>query len=104
MGQNLKYEFNPRYSLKRKKIMHSESLKPLYEMSVQYAQPDDCMKSIEDSDGFNSLNINTADGGGGIFYVLDTERWAFDDPQELIDLINDFVDKSKIIKDENNQN
>ena len=39
----------------------------------------------------NELKIETQDGGDGAYYVISTERFAFDKPEELIEILNDFV-------------
>ena len=63
----------------------------LSEMRVSYTQDTDCC----DSSLCQLLTIKTEDGGGGTFFVIETERWAFDDPQELIDLLTDFKRRFK---------
>lgn len=37
----------------------------------------------------------TADGGGGNYFILKTKRWAINDVQELVDLLNDFKKRTK---------
>lgn len=54
-------------------------------VSVEYTQEAD-----SNSDGLQFLEVSTEDAGAGVYYVLKTERWSFDDPQELIDILNDF--------------
>lgn len=34
-----------------------------------------------------SLELSSHDAGGGHFYVLETQRWAFDTLQEFIDVL-----------------
>lgn len=61
------------------------------EAKVKYVQEgDNCSDT-----NFNSLTIFTQDGGGGTYFVLETERWAFDNADELVELINDFIKRNK---------
>jgi hypothetical protein len=66
------------------------------EFKVTFAQDADC-NSTEDQ----FLTIKTDNGGGGDFYVIETERWAFDSIDELVELINRFKEKHEKIKEEN---
>ena len=50
------------------------------EFKVTFAQDADC-NSTEDQ----FLTIKTDNGGGGDFYVIETERWAFDSIDELVE-------------------
>jgi hypothetical protein len=34
------------------------------------------------------ITVKIEDGGGGQFYVIETERWAFDSPEQLMVLLN----------------
>ena len=66
------------------------------EFKVTFAQDADC-NSTEDQ----FLTIKTDNGGGGDFYVIETERWAFDSIDEIVELINKFKEKHEKIKEEN---
>jgi hypothetical protein len=66
------------------------------EFKVTFAQDADC-NSTEDQ----FLTIKTDNGGGGDYYVIETERWAFDSIDELIEIINKFKEKHEKIKEEN---
>jgi hypothetical protein len=55
---------------------------------VTYSQP--CDISLESQ----RLTISTADNGAGTYFALQTERWAIDNVQELIDLLEDFKNRS----------
>lgn len=39
------------------------------------------------------LEVSTSDAGGGIYFVIKTERWAFDSIEELITLLTDFKNR-----------
>ena len=56
-------------------------------LEATYYQDGDCMGEEE----ANELKIKTADGGGGTFYVIETERWAISSIDELKMLIEDFI-------------
>ena len=65
------------------------------EFKVTFAQDADCA-STEDQ----FLTIKTDNGGGGDFFVIETERWAFDSVDELIEIFNKFKEKHEKIKEE----
>lgn len=54
-------------------------------LSMEYVQEGD-----SNSDEFQILDISTDDAGGGVYYVLKTERWAFDNIDDLIKILKDF--------------
>lgn len=58
-------------------------------MSVEYIQESDNYKK-EESD--NILTIGTEPGG---YFYISTKRWAFDNIDELISILNDFNNKVK---------
>lgn len=59
-------------------------------MSVQYLQGGDTI----DGD-IQTLEIKAEDGEGGLFYVIKTERWAFDSIDELKRVLEDFEKRIK---------
>jgi hypothetical protein len=76
-----------------------EGLKKEYKLEGGYSQPNDCM-APEGSEDYQFLDIQTEDGGGGTFYVMKTERWAFESPKEVYDLLNEFAKKFKKLSDD----
>jgi hypothetical protein len=36
------------------------------------------------------VETSTEDAGGGVYYILKTEWWAFDNLNDLIKVLNDF--------------
>lgn len=54
-------------------------------MVVEYTQEAD-----SNSDGLQFLEVSTEDAGCGVYYVLKTERWAFDDINDLVKVLKDF--------------
>jgi hypothetical protein len=47
---------------------------------------DSCMPKHE-----QSLEIETLDAGAGTYFVIKTDRWAFDSIEELTTILNKFV-------------
>jgi hypothetical protein len=72
-----------------------EDLQKEYELRGIFTQPQDCCTSDND---LQELHIHTCDGGGGEFYIIETQRWAFDKPEDLLNLIHEFIEKNKKIK------
>ncbi len=62
----------------------SEQPVAVNKVSVEYTQESD------NSDGLQFLEVSTEDTGGGVYYVLKTKRWAFDNLNDLIKVLNDF--------------
>lgn len=68
------------------------SKKPQLEgLTAVYSQdPDTCDRSV-----IQELTIESLDGGGGTYYILKTDRWAFNNIKELSDILNDFIKRTK---------
>lgn len=73
-----------------------------YELKVYLTQEEDCCQPS--GEGFQELKIEHHDGGGGVFYTISTPRWAFETPEELMEQINEFVDKVKKLNNDNGSN
>lgn len=63
------------------------------ELQMTFTQDADCCKCNE-----QYLTIKTQNGGGGDFYVIETERWAFDNIPELVQTLMRFYNKHKKIE------
>ena len=50
----------------------------------------DTQEADDNSSGVQLLEISTEDAGGGVYYILKTERWAFDNLNDLIKVLQDF--------------
>ena len=61
-------------------------------MKIEYSQDAD---SCQSNDGAQLLEIETADSGGGVYYIIKTERWAIDDTKDLIKILKDFQKRLK---------
>jgi hypothetical protein len=61
------------------------------DISITYTQ--ECDESSQD---WQSLKMFTNDNGSGKFIVFQTERWAIDSIDELIEILNDFKLKAGI--------
>ena len=59
----------------------------IYELKALYEQESD---SCASNDMGQDIEISTQDAGGGIYYIIKTERWAFENVKELADLVKDF--------------
>ena len=55
----------------------------------QYSQPEDTGGRTAVDDQYLDVEIN--DSGDGHYYVIKTERWAFDSIDDLVGVIEDFV-------------
>lgn len=62
------------------------------EFKLVFTQDND---SCDDSQDGQFLEIKTQDAGGGTYYVLSTERWAFDNFEELIKILITFKEKQE---------
>jgi len=61
------------------------------EISITYSQECD-----ESSDNFQELKVFMEDNGAGKYMVFQTERWAIDSIDELIEILNDFKLKANL--------
>lgn len=59
-------------------------------VSVSYNQ--DC-DSMDDTHDYQQLNLSTEDTGAGAYFVLETKRWAFDEIDDLIAILQDFKNR-----------
>ena len=81
-------------------------------MSITYVQMDDTNHKSDEYDE-QSITIETEDticsekeaiDGEGYYLVLKSDRWAFTDPEEIMELTNDFIKRlmitSNFVKEE----
>jgi hypothetical protein len=61
------------------------------EISITYTQ--ECDESSQD---WQSLKVFTEDNGAGKYIVFETERWAIDNIDEVVEILNDFKLKAEI--------
>ena len=59
-------------------------------VTVEYMQEPD-----SNSSDLQTLEISTEDAGAGTYYVLKSDRWAFDNMEELINVLKDFEKRLK---------
>jgi len=57
----------------------------LSSVKLTFTQDDDSYQSTRK--GYQQLDITLDNAGGGLFYAIKTERWSFDDIDELINLL-----------------
>ena len=58
---------------------------------IEYMQEPD-----SNADEMQTLEIITDDAGAGKYFVIKTERWAFDTKEELMRVIDDFIERMAI--------
>ena len=63
------------------------------EVSVTYIQDRD---SCDKGSSFQELKVFTDDAGNGKYIVFETERWAIDSIDEVIEILNDFKTRAGI--------
>ena len=63
------------------------------EFKITFTQDADC-SSTEDQ----FITIKTDNGGGGDFFVIETQRWAFDCIEDLVRILYEFKNKHDKIK------
>ena len=68
------------------------SNKPKLEgLTAVYSQDaDTCDASLS-----QELTIESLDGGGGTYYILKTDRWAFNSIKEINNVLTDFINRTK---------
>ncbi len=64
------------------------------EFKLVFTQDND---GLDESQNGQFLEIKTQDCGGGTYYVMSTERWAFDDFEDLIKVLIAFKEKQEKI-------
>jgi hypothetical protein len=55
----------------------------LVRLEVVFSQPPDCCDCGDDQE----MVVTTEDGGGGTYYLIETKRWAINDPAELTEML-----------------
>jgi hypothetical protein len=72
------------------------NLYPDEEIAISDIQAIYVQKSDSNDDNeFQELKIRTQDSGGGNYFAIKTERWSFDDVDELIKVLKDFKNRIK---------
>jgi hypothetical protein len=66
-------------------------------LQIEYRQESDCMQS--DKLGQNLIIRTESDGvQSGNFFIIETDRWAFDDIEEFIEILKSFKTKCDSLK------
>lgn len=55
----------------------------LYGGNMEFTQEGNCV----DSGDLESINVCVKDGGAGKFFVINTEKWSVDNPEEFLGLL-----------------
>jgi len=64
----------------------------IQKLTIEYNQEGDSVLDGLDQ----TLEISTEDAGGWHYYVIKSDRWAFDSLDELIKILNDFEQRLKL--------
>ena len=67
-------------------------------VSAELVQEEDCCGYGNEL--AQTLSIESHDGGGGWYWTIKTDRWAFDSVEELAEQLKKVTDKLKNIKSE----
>ena len=62
------------------------------EISVNYSQVNE-----NETDTDDNLKLSICHQGAGFYYVLESKRWAFNNIDELVKILNDFKSKANIV-------
>lgn len=57
------------------------------EIKIVYTQPGDAMEALDEQ----YIKLQAVDAGAGMYYVLETKRWAFESLEEITALLQDFL-------------
>lgn len=63
------------------------------DVSIKYTQNADC---TEGNDEIQELDITSRNNGTARFINIKTEGWSIDNPNDLVDIINDFCKRADI--------
>lgn len=66
-------------------------------LTINYTQDSDCMQN--DNLGQNLTIRTESDGVADSYFIIETDRWAFDDIQEFIDILTKFKNKYDKLND-----
>ena len=59
------------------------------DFELTFTQEEDCCSSEE-----QFITIKTQNGGGGDYFVINTDRWAFDCIEDLVRILYEFKKKT----------
>ena len=69
-----------------------------YTLKASISQPKDGNEGGKDD--YQFMEIESSDCGGGPYFLIKTERWAFDKPEEVLKTLKKVVDKFKKLNEE----
>jgi phage pi2 protein 07 len=70
------------------KDKYNENDITLEDIKAEYSQTADC---TEDNDEPQVIKLETRNNGVAHFYHIKTDGWSFDNVDELVNLVNDFI-------------
>ena len=71
----------------------------VHSISAKYSQDNDCLQNSEE---VQEITLEALDAGSGFFFVLSTNRWAFDNVEEFTSLVKKFIDHAKLMSVQEN--
>lgn len=74
--------------------MTESKLPRLEKLRATYVQESDYMETSEND--LQVIEFSTEDAGGGPYFFIKTDRWAFDNPDELLRLVSDFEQRFEL--------
>ena len=61
-------------------------------INVNYSQVNE-----NETDTDDNLKLSICHQGAGFYYVLESKRWAFNNIDELVKILNDFQSKANVV-------
>lgn len=65
------------------------------EYKVSVSQDMDTCCPIDEKDQYQYLSLEVVDNGHGYYFVMKTDRWAFEDVKELTHILNVFISRAE---------
>lgn len=71
----------------------------IFKVSVTYTQQADC-NSDKDEDQYLTISTQDSPGSQPYYFELRTDKWSFDDAEELNQILNDFIKRLDSLNEE----
>lgn len=75
------------------KFEFKDNIIGLDDVSITYLQNGDCE---DERDSVQSITLTTQNNGVDRFITIKTDRWAIDDTEQLIEIIEDFKKRAEL--------
>ncbi len=73
------------------------------DLQIEYTLRAVATQSKDGDDGgedYQVMELESRDCGGGPYFTIKTERWAFDKPEEVVKVLKEVMDKFKKLNEE----